>query len=130
MEQYKIEAIKKVKRDIGIILVGLEPDTEAEWVIHDKLTAVNKTMRSIDFSSIAQMPMIPAEPEIECPTCHGSRQVKDGTDNDAVCPQCKGRGRVLESSLQGTLIETETETEPEKEKETNPDLEPPEDLPF
>jgi hypothetical protein len=120
MEPVTVEAIKKVKRDLGIILVGLDPNNDAEWKVHDQLTAAHKSLRSIDISSVAQMPFPPApahEPEETCPTCKGEKTIKDGNEEKAICPQCEGRGKVPAASLQGELesIFPEEDLEPPAE---------------
>jgi hypothetical protein len=58
MEPIKIEAIKKIRRDLATVIVGLEPITDAELVVNDKLTAAHKQLRSIDFQSVSHVSLV------------------------------------------------------------------------
>lgn len=109
MDQIKVEAIKGIKRSLGIVIVGLDAETEAEWKVHDILTAAHKAIRSIDFSSVSQLPLPTPEPEMECPDCNGRGSVSiNGGSETGICPRCKGVGKVKTKTLQAVLAEEES----------------------
>lgn len=54
MERETIKQIEMLTRQLGELVVSLEPQNSQEWNAHDKVTAAHKQMRSIDIMTLAE----------------------------------------------------------------------------
>ncbi len=130
MEEQLIKHIKAIKVELGKILVEIDPGNDVEWDTHDKITAAHKQLRSIDYGKLGQLKLPePEAPKVECPMCHGEREVNELNGETTVrtaCPRCLGAGKIpaqisLEAAPSNTVgIEPTGERTPEKKRRGRP----------
>ena len=53
-----VERLDKIQRELGELLVEVQPDNDGEWEALEKMTMAHKQLRSIDRTPLSQQRML------------------------------------------------------------------------
>lgn len=114
----KVKAIQGLTVDLGEIIHSINPVTDKEWSVFERLVQAHTALRKADTDALLQLllPGIdekPATPEFreDCPRCSGSGKYIEQTDQRSLPRPCNCN-EVEDEAWENIKMEWETQLQP------------------